>query len=152
NYPVGPCVQIQIDECERFGWRPADKDRPSRARAQLRYVRETRRDWIKAFGACVKLGQVPFAILKETANDPLCAFERVGRHTKSPLRPSKFSFPWRHRFEGTVSLAIEIPPPVASVRNEVKITIRRPFRLEQCFIRSTRNSASISKHTVVFYL
>ena len=152
NYPVGPCSQIQIDKGGRFGWRPADECCSSRAGAQLRYVRETCRDWIKAFGACVKLGQIPIAVLKETANEPLCAFERVSRHTKSPLRPPKFSFPRRHWFERTVLLAIKIPPPFASVGDEVEIAIWRPFRLEQCFIRSTRNSASISKHTVVFYL
>ena len=152
NYSVGPCIQIQIDEGGRFGRRPADKYDPSRARAKLRYICETGRDWIKPFGARVKLGQIPFAVLKETANEPLCALERVGRHTKSPLRPSKFSFPGRHRFERTGSLAIEIPPPLASVRDEVEIAVRRPFRLEQCLIRSTRNSASISEHTVVFYL
>jgi len=68
------------------------------------------------------------------------------------LRPSKFSFLGRHRFERTSSLAVEIPPPLASVGDEVEIAIRRPFRLEQCLIRATRNSASISEHTVVCYL
>src|SRR6516165_1954671 len=97
NHPVGPCIQIQIDEGGRFGRRPADEYGSSWAGAQLRYIRESGRDWIKAFGACVNLGQIPFAVLEETAKEPLCALERVGRHTRSPLRPSKFSFPGRHR-------------------------------------------------------
>src|SRR4029077_13729142 len=117
----------------------ADKYCSSRAGAQLRYIREASPEWVNAFGACVKIGQIPFSVLKETANQPLCAFERVGRHTKSPLRPSKFSFPRRHRFERTISLAVEIPPPLGPVRDEVEIAVWRPFRLEQCLIRSTRN-------------
>src|SRR5580700_143446 len=152
NYSVGRCIQIQIDEGGRFGRRPADKYDPSRARAKLRYIRESGRDWIKAFGACVKLGQIPFAVLKETADEPPWALERIGRQTKSPLRPSKFSFPGRHRFERTGSLAIEIPPSFASVRDEVEIAVRRPFRLEQCLIRSPCNSPIISQHPVVIYL
>ena len=86
----------------------------------------------------------PGAVPHETCDQARGGFEGVGRHAELPLRASEFGLHRRHGLDRPVALAIEIPPARTSIRDEIKIAVRRPFRLEHQLVPPARDAARIS--------
>ena len=80
---------------------------------------------------------------KHEIRQAIGGLERVGGHAELPLRSPEFGVHLRHGLDRAVVRAIEIPPARTTIRYEIEIPVRRPFRLKHRLVWPARDSARI---------
>ena len=95
----------------------------------------------------VQARQMPDAVLRVRADDPLGRCERVGGHAEDPLRHPELGGQVGQLLDASGPPAVKIPPARA-VGDEVEHAVRRPLRLEDRFVEAAGDQLGPAERAV----